>query len=236
MEKIDADSDSSREYFVRLEQRLKLGHSIARQLAQLTNFALSADDHFKRLITPLKRYHHAKEINDQLSAAREKPLVYALLYEILDTAYSVLNLLDLSKLDLECPSYSQGLIGDSAADAVHLFDILNELSRRVLEIEKELDLRLDFSVAYPESKGLTFEHRSHWQDFIPGNPELSFFAYFTKVQHTLIESMHQTPYFWNGQCLNHYLKRQHYNALVEAVDKVRKADFSPRWSTRKFSA
>lgn len=219
------ETDSLEEYFDRLERRIRRGESVGKKIIRIQQIAKSAEDHFKRLSLPQERYLRAIEMHDDLSAAFERRTMLALLYEIVDTSFIVMNLLDFDELDLESSQNGHGLTGNSAFTVVHILTVLDDQCATVAQIEKEFDLIVDFVHPVDEKRGITYEGKSHWQDFFPGSVEKSFHLYFSQAQQSMNRRLDQRPRIWERQTIREYLRKHRYVSLVEMLGRLERARF-----------
>lgn len=226
MKKIDSETNSTGEYFFRLDQRLGQDQGIAVKTMGIMNVAQSAERHFERLDLAEKRYQRAGMLPDLAAQAYEKKIILILLYDIVDTSYIVLNILDFDELELEASADGLGLTGESAADVLQIIGTLNKQCQRVLKIEKKYDFKVDFSEVVDELEGITYTKNIHWQDFVHGSIAESFYTYFSRAQDSLKERMQHSPRLWEDQTIEQYLKRKGYDALSAMVQRLERVVFA----------
>lgn len=225
MGKEDFQQSAGQDYVSRVKRRVEEESDAIKRIAGLKDVALSAEKHFKRLLKPRKRYQQARDFQDDLSAAYERRVLLVLLYEIVDHSYMTLNLLDFEALKLRASGDGHGLAGDSAAEVVSVLELLNEQCKRVMALEAELDLKVNFSFPLDEKEDITFTQTPHWQGFAPGLLGRSFYAYFGSAQESIVRRIRQQPGFWNEQTVGRYLERKGYDSLVGMIGRLRRFDF-----------
>ncbi len=224
MESISGD-DSLREYYDRINQRLTKFSGVHNRIAQGWFLAKSAEDHFARYELPCRRYLRARGERDLASVAYERRVMLAILYEVADTAYLVMNVLDFDEIDLESSGDGYGLTGEGAADVLKVLSCLDNQCARLISLENKFDLRVDFSRPVDEKEGMTFVTHRHWQDFVAGSAEESFLAYFSRARQTVSARLNQRPRFWANQTVRQYIQAKGYRALIEILRRLEQASF-----------
>lgn len=219
------NGESLRDYFVRLEQRMQKAAGIEQRLSQVLFIARTGENHFKRIEFPKRRHARAFLNKDPLSADYETQCLLALMYEIADTSYLVLHLLDFDGLELQSSADGLGLAGDSAPGVIQILRTLDNQCARLLALEKEFKLPLDFSEAVDEREGITYQSFRHWQDYTIESVKQSFFKYFARAQQSVAERMEQKPAFWARQTVGNYLQSKGYGGLVQVAFKLLRARF-----------
>lgn len=217
------ESVSLNEYVERVKGRLSQALDAKNCAAQAWFLARSAEDHFARLELPWRRYLRAREQKDLASIAYERRLMLALMYEIADTAYLVMNMLDFKRLELESSADGYGLAGESATDVVKTLGYLNDQCGKLISFENRLGLRLDFKDPVDEKEGLTFNKHRHWQDFVVGSASDSFYRYFADARLILTQRLNAAPKFWAHQTVRQYLQNKGYRALYEILRRLEQA-------------
>jgi len=188
-------------------------------------FARTAELHLSRFEAAVRRYQRALAHNDTLTAAYERDVQSALLYEALDTVFIVIQRLNLDALRLESSSDGAGVVGEDANFVCDLFQLLDRICSRVLSLAKLHKLELDFQKPVAEREGITYTKRGHWQDFVPGSPEKSFLAYFARAKHFIAERLDKVPRFWRRQTYRQALIKSKRPALREILQRLEKASF-----------
>jgi len=225
VKEINAETGSAKEYFYRLDKRLQRGKGVDERIIQITNIAASTETHLVKCDMSKRRYEQAVKNQDEISIAFEKNIMLALMYEIVDTSYIVMNLLNFNELDLDSSRDGSGLAGESAHDVVQVISALNDYCTKVLALETDLKLKVDFRQAVDEQMGLTYDLHPHWKNFFAGDYEISFYSYFARTQFFIEERMTQKPRFWTGQSVWQYLRRNGYHALLEMLARLEKYNF-----------
>ncbi|MDC0357234.1 hypothetical protein OAO01_00330 [Oligoflexia bacterium] len=230
---MNADTGSAREYFFRLDQRLQAKEGVVGKIILIKSIAKSAEKHLKKSDLSFRRYKQALKSQDDVSIAYEKNILLALMYEIIDTSYIVLNLLNFDELDLDSSNDGLGLAGGSSVDVAQVLSNLDAQCVRVLRLETDLDIRIDFSHAVDERKGVTYTRHPHWKNFVAGDDDASFFSYFFRGQTFIKERMNQIPKFWVEQNFRQYLRRHSYHALLDMVARLEMYNFAQQEATLK---
>ena len=223
MTRVDLETDSSAEYFARLGKRLTAPEAAAHRLLQLKAIAASADRHFERMTLPRRRYLRAVTLGDKIAQKYEQETILTLMYEVADTVFIVLNSFDLDQFDVRVSMDGQGIWGEDAGEVVQLADSLNRYCRRILEIEREFDIRADFKRPVDEREGETYTHHKHWQDFVHGSIQRSFNHYFSDARAALHRRLAQRPKIWKDCTLREHLQRRNYRALLEIASRLEHA-------------
>jgi len=208
------------EYFERVDERVHKASTIGKRIASIVQLANLAENHMARYAMASRRYRRAIANQDKMSISFERSLMYVLLYEAVDHLCMVLNLLDFDELDLESSLDGHGLAGDCCAEVVHLLRMLNDKAVRILELEKEGQIRLDFAEPVDEKEGITYMTFPHWQDFVPGSVQKSFRDYFKSVRQAVHRRLEQKPRFWKTQNVRQYLHRKGHDALLHVIGQL----------------
>ena len=213
-------NSSTEEYLDRIDERMRKASTIGKRLAPVAQIVGNSEKHFVRVGLSAKRLHRATTLLDRMSQTFERSLIYVLLYEAVDHVCMVFNLLDFESMDLESALDGHGLAGESAAEVVQLFHMLNEKAGRILELEGQHHLHLDFSEPVDEKEGITWTTIPHWQDFVPGSVQHSFRDYFRGVREAVHRRLEQRPRFWKSQNIRQYLHRKGHAELLRVIGKL----------------
>ncbi len=208
------------EYFERVDERMRKAASLGRRIAPIVQIANLAENHLARYAMARQRYQRSIINRDKMSQGFERALMYVLLYEALDHICMALNLLDFEALDLESSLDGHGLAGDCSPEIVQLLGSLNEKATRMEALQKEGNIRLDFSEPLDEKEGITYNTFPHWQDFSPGSVQKSFRDYFKSVRLTIHRRLDQKPLFWKTQNVRQYLHRKGHDALLHIIGQL----------------
>ncbi len=214
------------DYYSRLAERLGHEQNVVRKLIRLRGILESAQSHVQRLAQSRRRYLRARNHGDRTGAHYELEIMSALLYEIADTVFMVCNLLELNELDLSASADGQGLVGEHAAEVVYLFDRMESYCKQLLQFEREMELRLDFQRPVDEKEGVTYSEHVHWQDFVRGSVDESFFAYFSRAQREIRRRISQPIAFLGGRTVREQLQRKGRTALLELIRRLEDAPLS----------
>lgn len=214
------------EYYTRLEDRLKSCASTTRRVMQIREIAASANDHFVRAATARRRLIRARASGDLSSAQFERRVLLALLYEIMDTFFIVVYLLDFEAFDLEPSADGEGLSGTAAATFVSILSMLEQQSRKLLALEVELELSANFKEPVDEKEGITYLRHRHWQDFHGISVEESFIHYFSRAKQSVTAWLADRPHLWAGQSVEEYLKKKGYSHLLRVLHRLRNSSLS----------
>jgi len=225
MVSIGSEGESLKDYFERLDEHMQKAANLEQRLVQITAIAKSAENHFSRLEYARRRHARALLHKDSLAANYETQCILALMYEILDTGYIVFNLLDFDSLGLKSSADGFGLAGDQAHAVIQLLNTLDSQAARLLALEKELMLKADFTIPVDERENVTYVKRRHWQDYVSGSIEQSFFHYFSRAKETVTQHLEKKPSFWAAQDMRRYLKSKGYTALLETLTRLESARF-----------
>ena len=218
MNKKKTDNGSlDEEYVARVTARLEEASAAPKIVARAWHIARSGEEHFKRIEFTVKRHMRAKAAGDKTALPYENQVLAALLYEIADTGYLVLAMLDFDKLELDSSEDGRGLVGEVAPDVVRILDLLDNQAIRLLEIEKLTGVKMDFSTAVDEKLGITFVFQGHWHDMIPGSVKDSFYTYFRQAAKAVRARLAQKPDFWAKQTVRQYLETKRYHALLKVL-------------------
>lgn len=208
------------EYLSRVLARMEEGTGTARSASRAWYLARSGEEHFTRLDFALRRLRRAQALNDEGSIKYEREVVSALLYEIADTAYLVLAMLDFNQLELSSSEDGLGFVGEVAPDVVRTLNLLNNQSSRLLEVEKSTGSVVDFSAAVDEREGITYLKKCHWQDMVPGSLKESFYTYFRQARASVLKRLAQKPDFWSSQTVEQYLHGKRHTALLAVLKRL----------------
>ena len=219
----ESETDLLSEFFGRLKQRMSDEQSVTRKLTHLKAVAHSSDKHFERLVLARKRLARACAAGDRNSIEYEEQVILALLYEIADTIYMVSGLLELKDLQLGPSADGQGIVGEHAAELTHILDTMNRTAAKLLQLEQELSLKLDFSRPVDEKEGITFETHPHWQGFSSLSFVESFDAYFLRAQQLVAARLNEKIPFLHNRTVREQLVRKGRKELVEILARLENA-------------
>lgn len=217
---IDHDLDVITDYFDRVNLRLAASNSVMEKTHELERIAATGRGHVERFMLAAKRYERAAKFSDKASKTYETEIMSACLYEIWDTTYIVLHLLDLNVLNLETSADGCGLTGDSASSVVQILGLLNQQCEKAFELENKYSLNLLFDKAIDEREGITFLHKPHWYDFAFNSVEESFKQYFSRAKKSTKEALARKPQFWKHQNVRQYLERHNYTGINRAAVRL----------------
>ena len=220
MKSSSIESESMKEYFTGINGENVQIEDASSKILTIRHLVKSAQCHFIRFARPQKRLLRALEVGDKIAIRYEKECMSIILYEILDTVYCAFSLLDLNQLDVQAAANGTGITGDHALSVIEIFQNLEEQCRQALELEKKYDLQLDFSTPVDEKEGITFKGHRHWQDYVPGSVEQSFFRYFAEMQRRIIMRLNQRPEAWTPQSLRQTMVRYGHKSLLQALHKL----------------
>lgn len=209
------------EYYTRLEDRLKYCASTTKRVMQIREIAASANDHFGRIGAARRRLIRARASGDFASAHFERRVLLALLYEIMDTFFIVVYLLDFEAFDLDPSADGEGLSGTAAATFVSILSLLERQSRELLALERDLELKANFKEPVDEKEGITYLGQPHWQDFHGVSVEESFVQYFSRAKQSVTAWLADRPNLWAGQSVEEYLKKKGYSHLLQILRRLR---------------
>ena len=147
-------------------------------------------------------------------------MLLALLYEIADTIYMTLQLLDLEELGLESSQSGDGITGEAASETLNVLSLLENHCQRLLGLEHELGLKVDFSKPVHEREGITYKEFPHWDNFIKDKPSESFKRYFEEVKAALVSSINRVPNFWRSQTFGQFLERRDYEGISKVAKRL----------------
>lgn len=218
-------SNSTREYLERLSERATGNISREALCCKIWQITKTAERHWHRLLLSQKRLARATSINNAAALAYEKEVILISAYEILDTVYIALQLLDLDRLHLQSSSDGLGLTGEDANYVFELLQNLDNLCLKTLEAAAENGIKIDFLRPVDELEGITFTESGHWYDFVPGSIERSFSLYFTQARRSLNHRLNQVPHFWRSNTLTDVIIRGRYVSLRKAVYCLQRAIF-----------
>ncbi len=230
MEYIKSSDDSFEAYIERVREHLDGATGKHNRASRAAMIARSAEDHFARFEMPCKRYLRAMEEGDLVAAAYEKRVMLAILYEVADTAYLVMNMLDFSQLKLDSSTDGYGLVGDDSAEVVSTLGLLEEHAKRRMRLENRFEILVDFTSSVDEKEGITFKRHAHWKGFVSGDIEESFNAYFAKARQAVTERLNQQPLFWKRRSIRQYLQDNGYRGLNEILRRLEQAQVESKKS------
>ncbi len=208
------------EYAARVNWRIEQDSDAEKRTSHAWFIARSGEDHFARLTLAIKRFVRARGFADQTALAYERDVIACLLYEIADTAYLTLSVLDFDKLDLSASEDGLGFVGEVAHEVVRTLSLLDNQANRLLEIEKSSAIRVDFTTPVDEKEGITYLRKHHWQDMVPGSVSDSFRGYFRHARDVVRTRLDKKPDFWVAQTIRQYLVWKHYDALLQILQRL----------------
>lgn len=227
MKHFESTEERSVDYYRRLKEVVKKEDSFAKKIIRLNSFIDSAENHFQRLQYAKRRYQRAFIEGDRVSELYEHDVMLALLYEIADTIYMTIAAFDVEEFSLKAAEDGVGMVGDRAADIVYLFDKLNRQSQRLLDLESDLGLCLDFSKSVCECQGITFTKNAHWEGFsTDSNSDMCFVEYFAARQKEVRARLTYKIPFLNNRTLAQQLERKGRYALLEVLRRLDAVTFS----------
>ncbi|NMC61661.1 MAG: hypothetical protein GYA55_00690 [SAR324 cluster bacterium] len=215
------------DYIDGIEKRFFEYTDIAGKLARLRTTACTAEHHLERFKLASKRLLRAKSLRDRISEKYEFDVLQILLYEAMDHVFMVFSALDLDDFDLKAPIVGQGFLGDYALDILSLFSLLEKNSERILKIEAQSELRLDFSIPLDEKEGVTFNHYCHWNN-------IGFEPYFNQASKIIHERLDAKPRVLQKQSMRDFLRRKQYSCLLSLLGRIENA-FIDRFRSRNLS-
>ncbi len=218
-------SESAQEYLERLNQRITDAVDREALCCKIWQITKTAERHWQRYQLSIKRYERAKAIENSMAMTYEKEIMLILSYEILDTIYIALQLLDLDKLNLQSSSDGHGLAGEDANYVFELLQSLDNLCTRTIDSSIQQGVKIDFLRPVDELEGITFTESGHWHDFVPGSIERSFSLYFTQARRGLNHRLNQIPHFWRTNTLVDVIVRGKYVNLRKAIYCLQRAIF-----------
>ena len=219
------ETDSLNDYFAPIGARLQDLHIGQNLYTQALFLLKSSEVHFTRHRLAERRLLRAQAANDPIGVAYENSVIHALLYEIADTIYQVVALLDFDQLDLSASMDGCGLAGECAAEVVLALSALDRQCAGLLELERKHSVNIDFKTAIDEKEGISFEKHRHWQDFVAGSVAKSFRSYFALAQTAVRTRLSQRPKFWRDQMVGQYLNRKGHESLNEILGRLDAAAF-----------
>lgn len=220
-----AQSETARDYFERIKQRMTDSVSREALCCKIWQVAKTAERHWQRSELAGKRYQRAVAANNQIASEYEKEVMLILSYEMLDTVFIALQLLDLDKLNLHSSSDGAGLAGEDANYVFELLQLLENICTRVHDNSTKYGIRVDFLRPVDELEGITFTESGHWHNFDSSSVERSFSLYFTQARRGLNHRLNQIPHFWRKQTMVDVIVRGKYINLRKAIYSLQRAVF-----------
>ncbi len=214
------EEDSENKYIHRLQSRIDAESDMSDKLGAIMEVARSSESHFGRFALSVQRLKRAEKQKDLFWVAAERLIMEILLYESIDTIFIVLALLDFDKFHLKASLDGYGVSGESASEILSILNILENQASEILAFEQEFSLQLDFLRAVDEKEGITFLGHKHWQDFVPGSFDQSFFRYFKTARRVLDNRLHKKPRIWTNQTVAQFMKRRGYPDIFKIYQKL----------------